>query len=263
MAQDILKRLVNNSQLAIDDGVYDIADDLNIDKSKHDLHDIILANCHPTLITEIKFASPSLGTIRTLSDPVRIAKQMVAGGAGALSVLTQPYLFHGSPKYFIDVRRAVSDVPMLMKDIIINTVQIDAASKIGADYMLLIQSLFDHGYLDDIDSYIKYGHKKGLGVLLEVHTKKEFDLAYNTDADIIGINNRNLDTLDMDITTTGKILSDVHYTVEKPIISESGIKTSSDIQYLKKCGASAFLIGSSVMGSDDITDTIKELSESY
>ena len=97
----------------------------------------IKTNPHATLITEIKFASPSLGKIRTQSDPVSIAKSMIGGGAKALSILTQPYLFNGSPDYFIQVRQAV-DVPLLMKDIMIDKIQIDAAQKIGADYMLLI-----------------------------------------------------------------------------------------------------------------------------
>jgi len=128
------------------------------------------------LITEIKFSSPSLGKIRTLSDPVSIAQAMITGGAKALSVLTQPNLFNGSPDYFMQVRKAV-DVPMLMKDIIINKVQIDAAEKMGADYMLLIQSLFDQNYLKEIDEFIEYAHKKGLKVLVEAHSKSEFENA--------------------------------------------------------------------------------------
>ena len=116
MAENILKRLVTNSQTAIDDGTYDI--DSNLEKSRKDLIQIIKTNSHPTLLTEIKFASPSLGKIRTLTEPASIAKQMIAGGAKALSVLTQPNLFHGSPEYFMKVREAV-DVPLLMKDIMI------------------------------------------------------------------------------------------------------------------------------------------------
>jgi len=129
MAENILKRLVSNSQAAIDDGTYDI--DANLDKSSKDLIQIIKTNVHPTLLTEIKFASPSLGKIRTLTDPASIAKQMIAGGSKALSVLTQPNLFHGSPEYFMKVREAV-DVPLLMKDIMIENIQIDAAKKNGS-----------------------------------------------------------------------------------------------------------------------------------
>ena len=258
MAENILKKLVNNSQIAIDDGVYDV--DVNLKKSNQDFKQIITSNPHATLLTEVKFSSPSLGKIRTIGDPSNIAKQMIAGGSKALSVLTQPHLFNGSPEYFIKVRKAV-DVPLLMKDIMIDKIQIDAAKKIGADYMLVIQSLFDQNFLTDIDEFIDYGHKQGLNILLEVHTKEEFQNALKTKADIIGINNRNLDTLEIDLKTTELVLSD--YDDSKIILSESGISTSDDIRYLKKCGAAAFLIGSSIMKSDNIEEQVRKLVNSY
>jgi indole-3-glycerol phosphate synthase len=258
MAENILRKLVNNSQIAIDDGVYDV--DCNLQKSSRDFLNIIKSFGHATLLTEIKFASPSLGKIRTLSDPVKIANQMISGGAKALSILTQPNLFNGSPEYFIKVRKSV-DIPLLMKDIMIDFVQIDAAKKMGADFMLLIQSLFDNGFLKEIDEYISYGHKKGINVLLEVHTKKEFENALQTDADLIGINNRNLDTLEIDLKTTEIILKD--FEKSRPILSESGIETPEDIKFLKNCGADAFLIGSSIMKSDNIEEQVRKLVNTY
>jgi indole-3-glycerol phosphate synthase len=258
MAENILRKLVNNSQIAIDDGVYDVS--CNLERSTKDFIQIIKTNSHATLLTEVKFASPSLGKIRTQSDPVNIANQMIAGGSKALSVLTQPHLFHGSPEYFMKVRSAV-DVPLLMKDIMIDKIQIDTAKKIGADYMLVIQSLFDQKFLSDIDEFIAYGHKQGLDILLEVHTKEEFVNALKTDADIIGINNRNLDTLEISLKTTETILKEQNKS--KIILSESGIKTPEDIQYLKKCGADAFLIGSSIMKSDNIEEQVKKLVNAY
>ncbi|MEK0336474.1 MAG: indole-3-glycerol-phosphate synthase [Nitrosopumilus sp.] len=258
MAENILKRLVNNSQVAIDDGTYEI--DANLDKSSKDLTQIIKNNPHPTLLTEIKFASPSLGKIRTLTDPASIAKQMIAGGSKALSVLTQPNLFHGSPEYFMKVRDAV-DVPLLMKDIMIENIQIDAAEKMGADYILLIQSLFDQGFLKEIEEFIEYAHKKELKILLEVHTKQEFHNALKTKADLIGINNRNLDTLEINLKTTEIVLDG--YEKQRLILSESGIETVNDIQYLKKCGADAFLVGSSIMKSDNIEEQVRKLVSAY
>jgi indole-3-glycerol phosphate synthase len=258
MAENILRKLVNNSQMAIDDGVYDVESDL--EKSNKDFKQIIKTNLHATLLTEIKFASPSLGKIRTLSDPASIAKKMVAGGAKALSVLTQPHLFHGSPEYFMKVRQAV-DVPLLMKDIMIDKIQIDAAKKMGADYMLVIQSIFDQKFVSDIDEFIEYGHKQGLEILLEVHTKDEFTNALKTKADIIGVNNRNLDTLEIDLKTTELVLDG--YEKSRIILSESGINTVEDIQYLKKSGADAFLIGSSIMKSDNIEEQVKKLVNAY
>ncbi len=243
-----------NSQAAIDNGVYEISE--NLAKSEIDLLNTIKVNPHATLITEIKFSSPSLGKIRTLSDPVSIANSMIAGGAKALSVLTQPNLFNGSPDYFIQVRKAVK-VPMLMKDIIVDKVQIDAAEKIGADYMLLIQSLFDQNYLKDIEEFISYGHKKGLNVLVEAHSKSEFENALKTNADLIGINNRNLDTLELNLETTKNILDGFEKT--RPILSESGIESPEDIQFLKKHGADAFLVGSSLMKSDNIEENVKKM----
>ncbi len=258
MAENILKKLVNNSQIAIDEGVYDV--NVNLKKSTQDFKQTIKTNPHATLLTEIKFSSPSLGKIRTISDPVSIAKQMIQGGSKALSVLTQPHLFNGSPQYFIKVRQSV-DVPLLMKDIMIDKIQIDTAKKIGADYMLVIQSLFDQKILTDIDDFIDYGHKQGLNVLLEVHTREEFQNALKTEADIIGINNRNLDTLEIDLKTTELVLSG--YDKSRIILSESGINTTADIQYLKNCGADAFLIGSSIMKSDNIIEQVNKLVRSY
>lgn len=258
MAENILRKLVNNSQMAIDDGVYEIEGDL--EKSNKDFIQIIKTSGHAPLLTEVKFSSPSLGKIRTITDPVSIASKMIAGGSKALSVLTQPHLFNGSPEYFMKVRQAV-DVPMLMKDIMIDKVQIDAAKKIGADFMLVIQSLFDQNHLKEIDEFIAYGHKQGLQILLEVHTKQEFENALKTEADLIGINNRNLDTLEIDLKTTETILSGIDKS--RPILSESGIDTPEDIQYLKKCGADAFLIGSSIMKSDNIEEQVKKLVNAY
>ncbi len=249
-----LKKLVDNSRQAITDGTYEIAESLQ--KSSIDLIQSIKSNPHASLITEIKFSSPSLGKIRQKSDPVQIAQNMVDGGAKALSVLTQPYLFEGSPNYFMQIRKQIK-IPMLMKDIIIDKIQIDAAKKIGADYMLLIQSLFDQGYLKDIDEFIEYGHKQGLKILVEAHTKSEFANSLNTQADLVGINNRNLDTLQIDINTTKNILNGYHN--DRIIVSESGIESPSDIQFLKKYGAGAFLIGSSIMKSENIKESVRSL----
>jgi indole-3-glycerol phosphate synthase len=260
MIENILKKLVNNSKSAIDNGVYEVNVNVNANKSTMDFLQMIKSNIHATLLTEIKFSSPSMGKIRTISDPVSIARQMIAGGSKALSVLTQPYLFNGSPEYFLQVRQTV-DVPLLMKDVMIDKVQINTAQKIGADYILIIQSLFDQGFLKDVDEFIEYGHKKGLKILLEVHTKQEFQNALKTGADLIGINNRNLDTMEIDLKTTEIILRE--YKKTRPILSESGIETPEDIQYLKRCGADAFLIGSSIMRSDNIEEHVRKLVNAY
>lgn len=252
--KDMLEKLANNSQKAISDGTYEIS--YKNSKSEKNLVKQIRNNKHASLITEVKFSSPSLGNIREVSDPVLIAKQMVGGGAVGLSVLTQPYLFNGSPDYFTKIRKNIK-VPLLMKDIIVDKVQIDAAEKLGADVVLLIQAIFDKKFAKDIDEFVSYAHKKKLLVLLESHTKKEFSDSAKTQADILGINNRNLDTLEIDLDTTKSILKDRDE--KRIIVSESGVESPKDIQFLDRCGADAFLVGSSIMKSKDIKGLVSEL----
>ena len=228
--------MVTNSQNAIDEGIYNIAETLQ--KSEINLQESIKNSSNAPLITEIKFSSPAEGDIRRVS------------------VLTQPHLFNGSPEYFIKIRKNVK-VPLLMKDVMIDKTQIDAAKKMGADYFLLIQALFDKGFVNDIDELINYGHKNGLKILLESHTKTEFENALKTDADIIGINNRNLDTLEINLETTKQLLE--NFDKSKIILSESGIESSDDIRFLHNSGADAFLIGTSIMKSPDIQKTVSEL----
>tara|TARA_Y100000590_G_scaffold122564_1_gene140330 strand:- start:20769 stop:21542 length:774 start_codon:yes stop_codon:yes gene_type:complete len=255
--ENILEKLVNNSQKAIDNGTYEIKESLP--NSGINLEEIITQSKHAALITEIKFSSPALGKIRQISDPIDIALKMVKGGACGLSVLTQPFLFDGSPELFMKVRNAVK-IPMLMKDITINKIQIDAAKKIGADYFLLIQSLFDKKIVSEIDELIDYGHKNGLKILIEAHTEDEFQNACNTNAEIIGINNRNLDTLKIDLNTTRRILEKTD--CSKTIISESGIELPDDIRFLHKYGANGYLIGTTIMKNDNIEQKVKELVDS-
>ena len=255
--ENVLEKLVNNSRKAINSGIYDISDSLS--NSEIDLKDVITKSQHAPLITEVKFSSPALGSIKKISEPVNIALEMVNGGASALSVLTQPFLFDGSPEIFMKIRNVVK-IPMLMKDIIIDKIQIDAAKKMGADYLLLIQSLFDKKMVPDMQELIEYGHKNGILVLVEAHTMNEFENACNTNADIVGINNRNLDTLKIDLNTTKNILEKSNHS--KIVVSESGIESQDDIRFLHKCGADAYLVGSSIMKTDDIQQTVQNLVNS-
>ncbi|MDC0159065.1 indole-3-glycerol-phosphate synthase [Candidatus Nitrosopelagicus sp.] len=255
--ENILEKLVNNSKKAIDNGTYDISESLI--NSGIDLSESIINSQHAPLITEVKFSSPALGNIKKISDPVDIAIQMVNGGAAALSVLTQPFLFDGSPEFFMKIRKVV-EVPMLMKDITIDKIQIDAAKKIGADYFLLIQSLFDKKIVLEMDELIEYGHKNGVKVIVEAHTPEEFENACKTNADIVGINNRNLDTLKIDLNTTKNILEKSDSS--KIIISESGIESQDDIRFLHKCGAKGYLIGTAIMKNENIEQTVRGLVNS-
>ena len=255
--ENILEKLVNNSKKAINDGVYEISESLS--KSEIDLGETMIRSQHAPLITEVKFSPPALGNIRKVSNPVNIAIDMVNGGASALSVLTQPFLFDGSPELFMKVRKVVK-IPMLMKDITVDKIQIDAAKKMGADYFLLIQSIFDKKMVSEMDELIDYGHKNGVKVLVEAHTSKEFENACKTNADIVGINNRNLDTLKIDLNTTKNILDKSDSS--KIIISESGIESNDDIRFLHKCGARGYLVGTAIMKNDNIEQTVRGLVNS-
>jgi indole-3-glycerol phosphate synthase len=146
-----------------------------------------------------------------------------------------------------------------MKDIILSPVQLEAASKLGANVALLIVALFDRGYCEHtIGDMIATAHSKGLEVLLESHTEEEFRSAIRTHADLVGINNRNLATLKVDLGVTKSILKR-NSAEGKIVVSESGVSTPADLRFLRECGAQAFLVGSAVMLTDNIEGKIQEL----
>ncbi|MEM2751344.1 MAG: indole-3-glycerol-phosphate synthase, partial [Nitrososphaerales archaeon] len=150
------------------------------------------------------------------------------------------------------------NLPVLMKDIIIDPIQIEAAAKIGADAILLIYSIFERRYVNySINELIHLAQSMGLEVLLETHNKEEFLAALKTNANLIGINNRDLKTLKVDLQITKEILSSING-CDKIVISESGIQTPEDIRFLWSCGAKAFLIGSTIMRAKNIKEKVKE-----
>ena len=209
------------------------------------------------VITEIKAASPAAGVIRHDVNASEVAEAMQRGGATALSVLTEPKQFKGSLEALAAARESVK-LPILMKDIIISPIQVYAAEKMGANAVLFIKALFDRGHCEKtLDEMILGAHMLGLEVLLETHTTSEFQSAVKTDADLIGINNRNLGTLKVDLNVTKEILAK-NDSIGKLVISESGIKTPEDIRFLRECGAQAFLIGSAVMSSNNVEEKVKE-----
>ena len=209
------------------------------------------------VIAEIKTASPSSGVIRNDVNVGEVARAMQRGGAAALSVLTEPKQFSGSLEALASAREAAK-IPILMKDIILNPVQIYAAWKMGANAILLIKALFDRGYCEkSLEELIAGAHLLGLEVLLETHTKSEFQSAVKTEADLIGINNRNLGTLKVDLNVTRKILANNNPN-GRLVVSESGINTPADIRLLWKSGTHAFLIGSAIMSSGNVEEKVEE-----
>jgi len=145
-----------------------------------------------------------------------------------------------------------------MKDIILSPVQVEAAASIGANVVLLIQALFNRGHCErDLSEMIVEAHSKNLEVLLETHNESEFCSAIATDADLVGINNRDLGTLNVDLNVTKRILEN-NSTHGKIVVSESGVHTPADIRFLRACGANACLIGSAIMASSDVAEKVKE-----
>jgi indole-3-glycerol phosphate synthase len=252
---DFLDTLAMDASRTIDSGYYRTS--VSTKQPKISLKQAILECKANPVITEIKAASPSLGTIREQLNTREIAQAMQNGGAVGISVLTEPKHFNGSLSTLIQARKVVK-LPILMKDIIIVADQIEAAAQLGANAVLLIEALFDKGYCEmNVDKTVAFAHSLGLEVLLETHTEKEFQAAIETEADLIGINNRNLTTLKIDLNTTKEILAK-HKNHGKIVISESGIKTQADLQFLRSCGASTFLIGSTIMLTENIEEKVKE-----
>jgi indole-3-glycerol phosphate synthase len=207
------------------------------------------------LIAETKAASPSAGVIFKDYSPKNIAFVFENAGASAVSVLTDAKYFHGSIEDIEKVKTSVQ-LPVLRKDFIIDSSQLFESRIAGADAVLLIARILDEGRLKDL---IKIARELGMDALVEVHSAKEAVLAIEAGAEIIGINNRDLDTLKIDLKTTLNIINNVPELKNKIIVSESGIKSKADIDLLKGAGVNAVLVGEAILKSKNITEKIKEL----
>ncbi|HLS60006.1 MAG TPA: indole-3-glycerol phosphate synthase TrpC [Virgibacillus sp.] len=206
------------------------------------------------IIAEIKRSSPSKGAIQMEVDPVTQAKEYERLGASAISVLTDSPFFNGSMQDLIAVREAVS-LPILCKDFMIDPIQIDQAKAAGATIILLIAAALDHQALT---SMYKYAQSLDLEVLVEVHDEDEMERALNLEATMIGINNRNLKTFEVDLETTAELASMV-YDPETVVVSESGIRTREDVIGVEKAGAQVVLIGETLMRSTNLPKTFGDL----
>jgi indole-3-glycerol phosphate synthase len=222
------------------------------------LSERITTCAHLPLIAEVKVASPTRGALRVKVDAGEISRDMEAGGATGISVVTEPDFFKGSSHLLKNVRSSVS-VPLLMKDFIVSECQIEAARDAGANAILLIQALFDRGYATrGAEEMIDFAHAAGLEVLLEAHTDFEFERALSSNADLVGINNRDLRTLNVDLMTTKEILEKVPVD-GRIVVSESGVMTSENARFLRRCGADALLVGSALMGAADVRRAVDRL----
>lgn len=198
-----------------------------------------------SFICEVKKASPSKGMISEDFPYIQIAEEYENAGASAVSVLTEPEFFKGDNKYLKEISEKIN-IPILRKDFIIDEYQIYEAKIIGASAVLLISELLDSKTLE---SFLKTAHTLGLSALTEAHTEEQIKKAVCSGAEMIGVNNRDLNDFTVDINTSVRLSK---YIPDQCIfVSESGIKTAEDIKMLSECGADAVLIGETLMKSSD------------
>ncbi len=205
------------------------------------------------LIAEIKKASPSAGILKKNLDIEKMAKSYQRAGADAISILTERKFFLGSENDLKKVRQTTS-LPILRKDFIINEFQIYESKFLGADCILLIAAILNKNQLK---GYMKLAFNLGLQTLVEVHQKKELENALDAGTDMIGINNRNLKTFQVDLRTTEQLIKFLPENVTA--IAESGISSYTEVKKLKELGVDAVLVGEAIIRSPDPAMKIKEL----
>ena len=206
-----------------------------------------------SLIAEVKRASPSKGVIREDFHPVEIAQVYESAGASAISVLTDEHFFQGHLDYLSQIHQAVA-LPLLRKDFVIDPYQIYEARVAGADAILLIAACLE---VSQLSNFLALAHNLELDALVEVHSAAELDVALGTEAQLIGINNRNLHTFETTLDTTFGLLPSIPE--GRTVVSESGIHERADVLKLQQHGVDAILVGESLMRSADIATKLHGL----
>lgn len=205
------------------------------------------------LIAEVKRASPSRGVLRPDFNPVELAKTYARGGATAISVLTETNHFQGSLEHLAAIRDEVS-LPLLRKDFIFDPYQVYESAAFGADALLLIAAILSREQLEEL---LKLSRHLSLGCLVEVHNEKEIEKSLIAGAEIIGINNRDLNTSTVDIDTTRRLRPLIPE--GRIVVSESSIRNRDDINKIKDWGVNAVLVGEALVTADNILTKMKEL----
>lgn len=212
-----------------------------------------ISNARCSIIAEVKRSSPSKGRIREEFDPVQIATLYQNNGAHAVSVLTDEAFFEGKAHYLSGIKKSIN-LPLLRKDFIIDAYQIYETRFLGGDALLLIASLMEEGQLRE---YITLAEALGLAPLVEIHTQEELDKALAAGAEIIGVNNRDLNTFSTNIEATLKLAPLIPS--DRIVVTESGINSREDIEQLMEAGIHCFLIGEALMRAEDIGWKLREL----
>lgn len=245
----ILDKIVQKKKKQLEKEKQEISLETMIKKSKENrkIRDFesVLIGTDIAVISEVKKASPSKGVIKEDFNPVETAKYYEENNFDAISVLTEKDYFLGDDSY-IKLVRDVTTKPILRKDFIIDEYQIYQTKVIGADAILLIARILK----DRLKSFYDIASSLGLHVLVEVHDTNEIEEALESGAKIIGVNNRNLETFEVDLKQTEKIIK--HLPKGKIVVAESGIRNSDDVEYLKSIGASAILVGEALMRGNSI-----------
>jgi indole-3-glycerol phosphate synthase len=205
------------------------------------------------LIAEVKQASPSRGLLSPNYDPIKLAQAYAEGGAAAISVLTEANYFMGSNDHLAAIKEVVG-LPLLRKDFIFDPYQVYESRAYGADALLLITAILSQGQLKEL---VSLGHSLGLVCLVEVHSEVEVERAVLSEAEVIGINNRDLNTFAVDINTTRRLRPLVPN--GKIVVSESGIKSHRDMERLGKWRVDAVLVGEALVSACDVRAKMKEL----
>jgi indole-3-glycerol phosphate synthase len=205
-----------------------------------------------SVIAEVKRSSPSKGSLAEISDPSQLAALYEQGGASVISVLTEKRRFNGSLQDFIDVRSRVT-IPMLRKDFIVNEYLVKETRAFGADLMLLIVAALDDVQLRD---FYMLAYELGMRVLVEVHDRDELERALALNPEIIGVNARNLKTLEIDLNNFSALIPNVPHHIYR--IAESGISSLDDVALAKSVGANAILVGETLVKSGDPASTIAD-----
>ncbi len=285
-----LEDLVKDAISTVESGFYDLSGIDSLDRKKIAAGTRSLTRAirsasimkKRAIICEIKFASPSAGEISTKHDQISvIASEMEAGGATALSVLTEPRSFNGSIDNLVTARRAVS-LPVIMKDIIVSEEQIRAGAVAGANAVLLIEEVFSNNFgmkRLSLNDAVEFAREQGLEVIGESHSIGGLATISDSACDIIGINNRDLKTFKTSIETTLNLLTEAppklvsrlrssHEKISRFLVSESGFENAGDILKLTQAlrdgdllVPDAFLIGTSIMRSGNIKTKVKEFVE--
>ena len=246
---NILDKIVANTRSKLEDkklkeSLDDLLSKIDMDNLGKSIFKKSLEGKSESIIAEIKKASPSAGLISKDFDPVSKAKEYELFGASALSILTEEDYFQGDVQYLIDVKNA-SNLPILRKDFIIDEYQIYESKLIGADCILLIASILND---EELKIFSQIADKLCLDYIIEVHDKDELLRVKNFSKAIIGVNNRNLKTFEVDIENSIRLRKE--FKEDNIFVSESGIKSQKDIDKLKAHNINVFLIGESLMKGD-------------